>query len=116
MNEEELLEFKKKNITDEVIMNLEASLHLNMKIVADEDKKQEFKEYQMAVYFLREQRDNLQQELQRKDNIINELEKCMKDLLNEANDKTSDLFIYEQNKAIINMFLDKINELEGDKK
>lgn len=57
---------------------------------------------------------NLQQKLQRKDNIINELEKCMEDLLNEANDKTSDLFIYEQNKAIINMFLDKINELEGD--
>jgi len=56
--------------------------------------------------------NELQQELQRKDNIINELKKCMKDLLNEANDKTSDLFIYEQNKAIINMFLDKIKELE----
>ena len=74
MNEEELLEFKKKNITDEVIMNLEASLHLNNQIVADEDKKQEFKEYQMAAYLLREQRDNLLQELQRKDNIIKELE------------------------------------------
>lgn len=100
MNEEELLDFKKKNITDEVIMNLEASLHLSMKIVADENKKQEFKEYQMAVYSLREQRDKLQQELQRKDNNWNELKKYVNKLYEDET--------YHS----IGEVLDKIEELE----
>ena len=75
-------------------------------------------DYDRNVEQLLVEKLELEQELQRKDNNWNELKNCMKDLLNKANDKTSDLFIYEQNKAIINMFLDKINELDkvGDKK
>lgn len=55
-----------------------------------------------------------QQEISRLNNIINELEKCMADLLNNANSKDTDLYIYEQNKAIINMFLDKLKELKKE--
>ena len=52
-----------------------------------------------------------QQELQRKDNIINELKEFIKNELNHNVDKEKSFMGYQ-----CKIILDKINELEGDNK
>ena len=124
MNEEELLKFKEKNITDEIIVKLEAMLNQTRSIIANYNEKKDFKNYQMAVYCLREERDNLQQELQRKDNIINELkewlnqeQKRYREYLSKRPTNDSEYNEYYSTLAgneQISIVLDKIKELENE--
>lgn len=45
-------------------------------------------------------------------NNWNELEELISNLLKEADSTKSDLYIYEQNKAIMRMILDKMKEIK----
>ena len=68
--------------------------------------KEERKQYDYEDYLL----DKIDQLT----NNWNELEELISNLLKEADSTKSDLYIYEQNKAIMRMILDKMKEIKGE--
>lgn len=77
-------------------------------------------EYNDELLPIDEVLNKLDNEIGEKDEIItqlinnwNELEELISNLLKEADSTKSDLYIYEQNKAILRMILDKMKETKG---
>lgn len=58
---------------------------------------------------------DLEKKVDQLTNNWNELEELISNLLKEADSTKSDLYIYEQNKAIMRMILDKMKEIKEGK-